>query len=251
MSHTSDNADASKYNFARSSRLRGHDSASLITFYDGTGADGNGRTLEQILGWGADRLEMSHDYIQTLFPLPEASGVNDRAPIINKQVFEAFRGSADLRQRLRDAFDKMLWFYGFELTGEQGSLVVKPGSNFRDHSKHWNTRFDHNHLRITRIIRCLRVLRLEGEAQAFYDTMSRTTTPSARSRMYWGRAMSRPLNIAPIIDDEDAEDRYDSIGPRFLYEFEEAKKTSEATASESGTEAAEVEKKNSEAVVPE
>ena len=79
-------------------------STSLIAFYDGTGADGRGRTLEQILNWGAARLEQSHDYIQTLFPLPEASGVNDSAPIIKKQVrrcLRALSGAVILnRQRL-------------------------------------------------------------------------------------------------------------------------------------------------------
>jgi len=61
-------------------------STSLVAFYDGTGTDGRGRTLEQILEWRATRLEQSHDYIQTLFPLPEASGVNFSAPLIDKQV---------------------------------------------------------------------------------------------------------------------------------------------------------------------
>jgi len=61
-------------------------STSLVAFYDGTGTDERGRTLEQILEWRATRLEQSHDYIQTLFPLPEASGVNFSAPLIDKQV---------------------------------------------------------------------------------------------------------------------------------------------------------------------
>jgi hypothetical protein len=47
----------------------------LISFYDGSGTDGRGRTLAQILDWDADKLESRHDYIQTLFPLPEESGV--------------------------------------------------------------------------------------------------------------------------------------------------------------------------------
>jgi hypothetical protein len=51
--------------------------------------------------------------------------VNDRAPIIDRHVFEAFRARPELRDRLRDAFKKMLWFYGFELhIGDDGKLVV-------------------------------------------------------------------------------------------------------------------------------
>lgn len=97
----------------------------LISFYQDNGTDNRGRRLTDILGWGANKLESSHDYIQTLFPLPERSGMNDHAPIIDRQVFQAFQTRAELRDRLRDAFKKMLWFYGFELrTDEEGKLVV-------------------------------------------------------------------------------------------------------------------------------
>ena len=99
--------------------------STLITFYEETSTDSRGRRLTDILRWGVNKLELSHDYIQTLFPLPERSGVNDRAPIIDRQVFEAFRSRTDLQERLRDAFKKMLWFYGFELKmDEEGELVV-------------------------------------------------------------------------------------------------------------------------------
>jgi len=96
----------------------------LVAFYNGTGVDGRGRNLADILQWGTRKLESSHDYIQTLFPLPEASGINDRAPIINKEVFEAFRSRQELRDRLKDAFNKILWFYGFEMVEENGKIVV-------------------------------------------------------------------------------------------------------------------------------
>ena len=96
----------------------------LIAFYEDTGSDVRGRQLSDILRWGVNKLESSHDYIQTLFPLPERSGVNDRAPIIDRHVFEAFRARPELQDKLRDAFRKMLWFYGFELHAEECKLVV-------------------------------------------------------------------------------------------------------------------------------
>jgi hypothetical protein len=43
--------------------------------------------------------------------------------------------------------------------------------------------------------------------------------------MYWGRAAHRPLNIRPDINDDDIED--ERIGPKFLWEFEQAKKAQE------------------------
>lgn len=80
-----------------------------------------------VLQWGVEKLESYHDYIQTLFPLPEESGVTD-APVIDRQVFEAFRSRPELRSKLRESFKKMLWFYGFELDTEGNSVKVVPHS---------------------------------------------------------------------------------------------------------------------------
>lgn len=99
----------------------------LITFYEGTDTDHRGRYLSDILGWPASKMESAHDYIQIVFPLPEASGVQWSAPTINRQVFDTFRARPELRDRLKDSFKKILWFYGFELIdGEDGVKVSSP-----------------------------------------------------------------------------------------------------------------------------
>lgn len=92
----------------------------LISFYDGTGQDSKGRTLADILAWDANKLEACHDYIQILFPLPEESGVNWNAPVINQEIFEAFRGSEELRGALRKSFERICWFYGFVVKDGEG-----------------------------------------------------------------------------------------------------------------------------------
>jgi len=101
------------------------------------------------------------------------------------------------------------------------------GDNFAKASQNWVYRFDHNHLRITRIIRSLRVLGLEEEALAFFKALKlvqEASNISSISLMYWSRAAFRPLDIAPEVDPEDE----DLVrGPRFLREFE-AKRREEA-----------------------
>lgn len=99
-------------------------STDLVKFYEGTGKDAQERSLSDILQWNASRLESSHDYIQTVFPLPETSGVNWDAPIIDRRVFDAFRSREELREKLRESFQKILWFYGFELKNEGSSYKV-------------------------------------------------------------------------------------------------------------------------------
>jgi hypothetical protein len=99
-------------------------SASLIAFYEGSGVDHRGRKIGEILGWGVHRLESSHDYIQTLFPLPEESGVNWSAPVIDQEVFDAFRSRPELGGKLRESFERILWFYGFDFKTDHGKVVV-------------------------------------------------------------------------------------------------------------------------------
>lgn len=103
---------------------------------------------------------------------------------------------------------------------------MQKGANWDSHCGHWDVRFDHNHLRITRIIRSLRVLGLENEAQAFYGALQQTTRRvSTRSREYWRRAAERTLNLRPDLEDGQIDNDNDlSVGPKFLREFEELQK---------------------------
>lgn len=67
----------------------------------------------------------------------------------------------------------MLAFYGFQLVGEgEGEEVrVEKAANWSHASGNWVRGFNHNHLRITRILRSLRVLGLEREAGAFFRAL--------------------------------------------------------------------------------
>jgi Opioid growth factor receptor (OGFr) conserved region len=68
----------------------------IIAFYSGTGPDNRGRYLHEIQQWADDRLEGVHDYIQWLFPLPEPSGFNVAAPVLNSDSIQEFRVRSDL-----------------------------------------------------------------------------------------------------------------------------------------------------------
>lgn len=198
-----------------------------VRFYSPTSPapDSSGRTLPSILSWPDSALEYSHDYIQNLFPLPERSPINPSAPIIDEQTFRTFRSSAHLQTQLRRSLKRMLAFYGFRLLflddednnekekeenedGEESNCQVLPADNFPAASEHWVTRFNHNHLRITRIIRSCRVLGLEDEALAFYGALmaiagERRGVFSRKTLMFWRRAAERPLHFAP--EDEDGD----------------------------------------------
>ncbi|KXT00675.1 hypothetical protein AC579_9543 [Pseudocercospora musae] len=174
----------------------------IVRFYGPERAkDSKGRTLNSILQFDNGALEYHHDYIQVLFPLPERSPINPEAPIITKAVRDLFAENEDLRERLFAAFKRMADFYAFDLTGSKDDSKFSPkAKNFkRLASNSWLTSMDHNHLRITRIIRCLRILGLGPVAKGFHEALKQQEEGrvSRRSLMYWQRAAERPLHLPP------------------------------------------------------
>jgi hypothetical protein len=144
----------------------------ILDFYAGNAADDQGRMWSQIVSWPDERLEHVHDFIQWLFPLPERSQANPSAPVLDRAGMEAFRASPELQARLRTSYLRMLRFYGLAFEdGDNPSVGRAAGFELR--ARNWLTLNNHNHLRITRILRSLRLLGLEAEAKAFYSCLSR------------------------------------------------------------------------------
>jgi hypothetical protein len=170
----------------------------IIGFYSGTQPDHRGRYLCDIQQWTDDQLESVHDYIQWLFPMPERSGFNMAAPVLTREDIQEFRTRPDLQGKVRASFLRMMTFYGFEpRPGEQ--ITVRLAPNFAMKRGKWLSPSNHNHLRITRILRCLTVLGLEAEANAFFDCLreiyeaeqSKSTPAISYETMgYWREAVS-------------------------------------------------------------
>lgn len=123
-----------------------------------------------MLAFNNAALEQHHDYIQWLFPLTEPSSALPDAPVLSPEEVAAISQSSIGQIVLAGATDRMAAFY-------------------RD-TDHWLKADDHNHLRITRIIRSLRLLRGDDAAEGFkawiMARVDATGAPiSARSRGYW------------------------------------------------------------------
>lgn len=133
----------------------------LLNFYRGEGKDAAGRSIAEIWAWDGRRLEMVHDFIQWLFPLPEASRFNPEAPLLSAADIAAFRTDPGLRARVRRSLDLMLAFYGLS----RGECAIRRQPDFAT-AVHWLEPLNHNHLRLTRIMLFLRHVGLDAEAEA-------------------------------------------------------------------------------------
>jgi hypothetical protein len=138
------------------------DESPILAFYRGHGADHAGRRLTEILGWDHRRLEMIHDYIQWLFPLPQPSRFNSAAPLLTDHDIAIFRADPALQQRALDALDRLLDFWGLTRTAAD---IVRAKS-FAARAPGWLSPANHNHLRLTRVLLFLRLTGLDAQARA-------------------------------------------------------------------------------------
>jgi hypothetical protein len=152
--------------------------ARLIGFLSGDSPDSEGRFLGDIQRWPDDRLERVHDFIQWMFPLREASPVNPDAPVLDTETIAEIRARPQVQGNVRQSYARMRRFY--------------------EGSRDWVTAGNHNHLRITRILKCLCLLGLDAEAKEFfawlagiYEEERRKPNPgiTALSLEFWRRTV--------------------------------------------------------------
>lgn len=163
---------------------------SLITFYRNETPDHAGRRLSDLWAFDHARLEAEHDFIQWLFPLETPSPVNPEAPTLDAGTIRAFRESPELRANLRRSLQLMLDFYGLAFGDE---ATIGAAANFQERAANWLRSMNHNHLRLTRIVRSLHLLGLEREALALQSCLlalaaNHPAAISPRTRHFWSTA---------------------------------------------------------------
>ncbi|MBW4683081.1 MAG: hypothetical protein KME19_23800 [Microcoleus vaginatus WJT46-NPBG5] len=146
----------------------------LVGFYLGQQLDSEGRTIQQIWSWNYQNLENKHDYIQWLFPLQERSRYNRKAPILNDEIIQEFRSNKILRIHLLKSLNVMLGFYGLEcLNPESEDIEITRSDAYSERKQEWLNLGNHNYLRLTRILTCLKILGLENYAEALFECLEK------------------------------------------------------------------------------
>lgn len=153
----------------------------LISFYDGTGTDDKGRTLDEILNWNSDELEKTHDYVQWLFPLAEPSRFNPSAPLLDDDTIAEFIDNSICMKNMQRSLERMMDFYELKRHRQDGSRRppgrAVPNYNtptdfyIKMRKPWWVEPNDHNFLRITRILRCLYLIGMHVHMDMFRDLL--------------------------------------------------------------------------------
>ena len=123
----------------------------FLNFLSKEGKDFKGRTLESIWSFSDEDIERTHDFIQIIFPLNKPSESAFHGYYLDSEdLIEQIRSNTIARENILKSSN---WYHSF-LTRNVWL---------------WNRNYDHNQLRITRVIECLRLLISEDEADKFYN----------------------------------------------------------------------------------
>ena len=114
--------------------------------------DFKGRFLHDILCFSDEDIENTHDFIQLLFPLDVQSNNAFHGYYLDTEKSVRDIRSNDLAQK--NIIKSSKWFL-----------------DFLERDDSWLRWHDHNYLRITRIIKSLRLLVSDYEANAFYQSI--------------------------------------------------------------------------------
>ena len=116
------------------------------------GRDFKERTLEDIWSFSDKEIEENHDFIQIVFPLNKPS---------QSELHGYYLDSQDIVVQIKN-------------NKEATNNIIKSSQwffSFLERNMYWNDRHDHNQLRITRVIECLRLLVSDEEADNFYNNV--------------------------------------------------------------------------------
>ena len=165
----------------------------ILSFYYGSHPDHRGRTLAEMLKQDDYWLEVTHDYIQWLFPLSDLSRASSHAPIIDNKTRDTFRNDEILQKHMRAALVRMLRVFGLTFNGATLSKAV----NWHERKSEWFTAHTHNSLRITRILKSMTLLGLQKDAAAVLagiEALCVNETDcgvSEQSRKFWREAIEK------------------------------------------------------------
>jgi len=157
----------------------------IIEFYRGERGNTNGDMLDEIMTWTDGQLEMDHDWVQFVFGSNEPSMLNGDAPTMTVKEALLFRESPVLKEKVKKAFVRFLTFLGFELLRDDNEILIKAKE------VPWWLRvgFNHNNLRVTRLLKCLRLTGLKHYAVALHDALGEFQhLSSENTKNFWERA---------------------------------------------------------------
>jgi hypothetical protein len=142
----------------------------ITQFYNGR-MNKNGMILDEIWDYDYEKLEHVHNYIQWLFPIVEPDYWNRDTPKLTPEDINEFKADVDLQIKLLTSLEVMLDFWGFKINYYENGIEISKSKNYEERKLNWQTKTNHNFLRMTRVIHCLNDLGLKRVGDAFFNCL--------------------------------------------------------------------------------
>ena len=120
----------------------------FVEFLSGVGPDYKGRMLSEVWRYTDFEIDNTHDFIQVVFPTDKLSKSSFHGLYLKSQE------EIEEIQKCQIATNNLAFSSGWFL-------------EYLERNEAWQDKYDHNHLRISRIIQCLRLLVSDTEAERF------------------------------------------------------------------------------------
>jgi len=153
---------------------QGRPVSDLIRFYRDRAPAGRGQTLAGILSYTDLKMEQTHDWVQWCFPLPQPSQFQPQSPLLTSADIEVFKEDLLVQANVVVALERF--------------------AEFLRRTTYWQRPQDHNHLRITRVLRFLVLIDKAREAQAMLLwLLNNHPQLQPETRRHWVRALSAEM----------------------------------------------------------
>ena len=120
---------------------------SLLDFLTGHEATSSGWLLSHVWKFNDTQIENTHTFIQWVFPTDEPSRATPGSPVLDEEQILEIQNNEHAKQNLCKSAD---WYF-----------------DFLRRNSFWRKPHDHNHLRITRVLKSLRLLCGDDEADYY------------------------------------------------------------------------------------
>ena len=142
-------------------------------FLTNQGPDFKGRALDEIWAYSDNEIESTHDFVQIVFPTNKPSQATfNKLYLDNEILIENLKNNSAVTNNLKKSAS---WYL-----------------SFLERNDTWQKGYDHNQLRITRVIESLRLLVSDEAADEFYKDILRLvkdpTILSQTTLKFWEEA---------------------------------------------------------------
>lgn len=161
-------------------------------FLTGKGTDHLGRTLPSYWDCDDNEMEKCHDRIQFMFPLHEDSKMTKNFPIITEELVDEMEADGTIKEARENMVKSAEFFLKFlGITNDISAMIINGVQSYYSIKGNWLRDGDHNLLRITRMIRSLRLFDLDAiaiELYGHFKLIGESADINQRTLDFWRKA---------------------------------------------------------------